>query len=540
VAISGGTVTIPAGSTSVNVVVTVNGDGTVEADETFFVDLSGLLAAGRDVSFGDSQGQGTIENDDSPPIPDADGPYTIGEGDGLTLDASGSSDPDGDPLTYRWDVDGDGDFDENVTGVNPTLTWAQLVALGIDDGPYSGTVTVEANDGSNTATDSSTLTVNNVAPDVSAAPTAHDVQYSDPITAVVITATDVAADTMNAGTQWSVDGGSFSSGLPDAVTIAGGLALNGASDQTSPASWTLAGVADLGPGDYVVRVTVTDDDGGATSVDVTIEVRPEDAIVELEPDNPVAVMVESDGGNSGVFTLDVTLTDSPDGFAGDIDQATLSVVLVPVGPGSPVSGVCAMGASGTGEWSCTFDDVPVNTYNVVATAGGFYTGLDEDVLTVFDPSLGFTTGGGTYVDPVSGDRVNFGYTMKYNKKHTNVQGSLLVIRHTDDGVIRLKSNKIEGLALGSGADFEWASFTGKATYKEADWDDAVGNYDFVVYVEDHGTPGAGTDRIWVTAQRAGELAAGLSMDDPATVNAVIISGGNIVVPHQGGGGRGAR
>jgi hypothetical protein len=47
------------------VTVSVNGDTKVELDETFFVNLSNLAASGRNVTIGDSQGEGTIENDDS-------------------------------------------------------------------------------------------------------------------------------------------------------------------------------------------------------------------------------------------------------------------------------------------------------------------------------------------------------------------------------------------------------------------------------------------------------------------------------------------
>src|SRR5207245_9925455 len=61
------------------------------------------------------------------PVADAGGPYTINEGDSLTLDASSSTDPDGDPLSYSWDVNGDGIYGD-ATGVSPTLTWSQLNA----------------------------------------------------------------------------------------------------------------------------------------------------------------------------------------------------------------------------------------------------------------------------------------------------------------------------------------------------------------------------------------------------------------------------
>ena len=125
--------------------------------------------------------------------------------------------------------------------------------------------------------------------------------------------------------------------------------------------------------------------------------------------------------------------------------------------------------------------------------------------------------------------------MKYNKKGTNLQGSLLLIRHTQDGIYRLKSNALNGLALGQPADgsFGWASFSGKATYLEPGWEEALGNHEFIVYVEDHDEPGSGADRFWIEVARDG-LPQELSLAREATDNdhSVLLSGGNIVVPHQ--------
>ena len=61
----GGSVTFPAGTTSQTVNVTVNGDTTVEPNETFVVNLSAPSGA----TILDAQGVGTITNDDSAALP---------------------------------------------------------------------------------------------------------------------------------------------------------------------------------------------------------------------------------------------------------------------------------------------------------------------------------------------------------------------------------------------------------------------------------------------------------------------------------------
>src|SRR5262249_22475442 len=92
------------------------------------------------------------------PTANVGGPYTIILGQSLTLNGAASSDPDGDPLTYSWDVNGDGVFGD-AAGVSPTLSAAQLAALGVT-APSTRNVTVRVDDGSRgVATAATTLTV---------------------------------------------------------------------------------------------------------------------------------------------------------------------------------------------------------------------------------------------------------------------------------------------------------------------------------------------------------------------------------------------
>jgi hypothetical protein len=90
------------------------------------------------------------------PTASAGGPYTTPEGTDVTLDASGSTDPDGGPLTYAWDLDNDGAYDD-ATGANPTFS-----TVG-QDGVFPVSVKATDPDGGYD-TDSTTVTVTNVAP----------------------------------------------------------------------------------------------------------------------------------------------------------------------------------------------------------------------------------------------------------------------------------------------------------------------------------------------------------------------------------------
>jgi PKD repeat protein len=388
----------------------------------------------------------------------------------------------------------------------------------------------------------SQVTVVNLPPVVSVDIDTQEIQYSDYICDVTFTATDVAADPLTASTT------------PDPLWES--LSLTSESCEVSvdgiwhTCTWILGGTIDEPEGTYLTTVTIDDDDGGSVYEETTVIVTPEDAEIWLDEDNEIAVQVDMPGGNSPEFTLTAYVQETtPDEAVcgpdpGDMWDAQVDMTLMPVGPGSPVTTLCTqVGVAGDGynavlEVACTFDDVPVNTYWVQATVvGGYYeSGFAEDVLVVYDPSLGFTTGGGWFYWPGTTDKTSFGYTMKYNRPMTNIQGSLLLIRHTAEGNYRLKSNALFGLSIGEfedGGTVGWASFAGKCTYSEPGWEEPEGNYRFLVYVEDWNEPGAGYDQTWFETQdKKKDVVPFMSMPRPGEGNTVTLGGGNIVVPHN--------
>ena len=91
------------------------------------------------------------------PTADAGGPYSGVEGTSITFNAGGSSDPDGDPLTYAWDFQNDGTTD--VTTTNPSTSWTYP-----DD--FDGKARLTVSDGQASASTTVDVTVANVAPTV--------------------------------------------------------------------------------------------------------------------------------------------------------------------------------------------------------------------------------------------------------------------------------------------------------------------------------------------------------------------------------------
>ncbi|MBI5140786.1 MAG: PKD domain-containing protein [Nitrospirae bacterium] len=86
-----------------------------------------------------------VQTGNVPPVSDAGGPYLVAIGEDITLDGSGSYDPNAapDPLndhivTYAWDLDGDNDFND-AFGISPVVNFGlsfvgtKTVALRVTD-----------------------------------------------------------------------------------------------------------------------------------------------------------------------------------------------------------------------------------------------------------------------------------------------------------------------------------------------------------------------------------------------------------------------
>ncbi|HEX9160223.1 MAG TPA: PKD domain-containing protein [Thermoanaerobaculia bacterium] len=191
------------------------------------------------------------------PSADAGGPYTVNEGSTVQLKAKGAD--DGGPVTYAWDLDGDGVYETAVTPGAETVFPAAAL-----DGPSTRTIALLVTDPCGQSTRATTtVTINNVPPDVAITTPASGALYKVGAATVNLTAafSDVGTlDTHTCSINW--DNPADATG-----NIASGAVHESAGAGTCTASYTFAHA-----GEYSATVTMTDDDGGATSARVLIVV----------------------------------------------------------------------------------------------------------------------------------------------------------------------------------------------------------------------------------------------------------------------------
>ncbi|MES2788758.1 MAG: PKD domain-containing protein [Planctomycetota bacterium] len=184
-----------------------------------------------------------------PPVANAGGPYSVAEGGSLTLNGATSTDADGDTLTYSWDINGDGVFGD-ATGVNPTLTKAQLNALGINNGTATFNVKVRVDDGHGhiVTSDAVTFTFTNAPPVASVTGPATGAKGEE--LTFTLGATDQSTADQTAGFTWKIDWDG--DGVYDQT-------VTGTSTQTVKHTFTKAGPQQ-------VKIKAIDQDGGESDV----------------------------------------------------------------------------------------------------------------------------------------------------------------------------------------------------------------------------------------------------------------------------------
>jgi PKD repeat protein len=278
----------------------------------------------------------TIKN--QPPVANAGGPYTGVRNQAIAFSSAGSSDPDGDPLTYAWDF-GDG---TTGSGASPTHPYATL-------GTFKATLTVTDGQGGST-TSTATVTINNQPPVANA---------GGPYTGV-----------RNQTIAFSGAGSSDPDGDP--LTYAWSFGDSAAGTGANPTH------AYTSIGTFTVTLTVTDGQGGSTTSTATVT-------INNQP--PVA---NAGGPYTGVRNQAIAFSSAgssdPDG-----DPLTYAWSFGDSGTGTGANPTHAYTAIGTFAVTLTVSDgqggstastatVTINNQPPVANAGGPYTGVRNQAI----------------------------------------------------------------------------------------------------------------------------------------------------------------
>lgn len=358
---------IPAGGGVVAVGGTLHQPGTQGAGRTDFA-LARYVKSGKNTA----------------PTVRAGGNVSVDEGAEFTQEGF-FLDPDEDDTWTATVNYGDGTGVQSLDVEQSTHAFT-LDHIYTDNGYYTVTVVVTDNHGG-FGSGVFHASVKNVAPVVTISADEVAVQYSDRITPVLVSATDMPGERLKPTAASKLFGPTaYTNGLPE------GLVLDSLDAQT----WRVRGKAQVAPGIYQVRVTITDKDGGYSRVEFTLTVSQEDARVHYN--GPTSVRIPASAGGKATIKLHAQVFDisalpndpATDTFAGNISKATLSWVnrdtgevihtmRVPLKSGQTKIGVPAY------NWKVSLGGQSSRTFHVGLVVGRYYlrdSADDDATITV--------------------------------------------------------------------------------------------------------------------------------------------------------------
>ncbi len=390
-AISTTTLTFLPGEISKNITVSTNGDTTVETDETFTVDLT----SGTGATIADSQGVGTLNNDDSATISIND--IAIAEGNSGTTSftyAVSLSNPSAGTVTVDYATN-----DGTATAADSDYTAISATTLTFLPGETSKSVTVTVT-GDTTVESNETFTLdlsNETGTDISIVDNqGQGTINNDDSTSISIN--DVSQAEGNSGITTYTFTVSLSNPSDSTITVdyatADGTATVADSDYTAVATTTLSFL----PGDTSkdITVNVTGDTTSESNEIFTINLSNETGGVTLSDNQATATVVNDDNGGivEGNVFHDLNYDNS---ITGGEEFIGIPVQLLAPGPD---------GMSGTS------DDIILQT--TTTDANGFYTFanvMESPVMVVVDQPNSTFRGSQRQVNVVPGGTViaNFPY-----------------------------------------------------------------------------------------------------------------------------------
>jgi hypothetical protein len=389
--------------------------------------------------------------------------------------------PDGDTLNIQSVTQGT----NGAVSINPNKTIHYAPNLNFF-GSDSFTYTInDGHGGTSTATVNVTVNAVNDAPVFTINLLSQSVQYSDPITTVTVSVSDV--DDATASLNLSV-----LSSVPAGLTVTPGAPGSG--------SLTISGNPLVVAGVYPINLQVVDPHSATTNATVTITVNKETAETTYTGD--MSVITAGPTITTATVRLAAHLTQDPDGAPGNIALAGVTFELFKsTNMGStPDITVPGVAVDSNGDALYFLSGVAADTYVVkvrIDATNGYWT-ADPVGLGTINVAVGSnsqqTNGGGWVPDAGSANgKSNFGFTVR-NDKGTPKGTSIFLFRGLDGFNYIVKSTGWQGGYLNfatepSTTTINRSSFKGKCVVQKVDPNtgqvvQSFGNYSFVVDARD--------------------------------------------------------